>query len=202
MRLHQDELRVATRHHQAEQRERGFGRHGRITIAIGQPVGIDVSLDVVDPDQGKVVGCGQRLGDVDPHQQRADQARAVGDRDRVEPVPRGVCLGQRRVKGRHDPAQLLARCHLGHDPPGLRVQGHLAGHLASLDAPAPHYHRDPGLIAGRLDGQDSGSDHPASSRSVGSARPNRSRARATRRRISGERSEGVVITRASSPSSL
>ena len=101
-------------------------------------------------------------------------------------------LGHRDLEGRHDPAQLLTCRHLRHDPSGRRVKRDLAGHLVRLDPAPADDDRDARLVARRLDRQDAGGDHPAS----------RLRSVATAWRIRASVSAGVVMTSASSPSSL
>ena len=144
------------------------------------------------PDQGQVVADRQRLGDVDADQQRADQARTAGHGHRVEILPAGPGLLEGRLEGGHDPAQLLAGGHLRHDAAGGGVQGHLAGDLVRLDPAAADDDRHAGLVARRLDRQDARAAHPAS----------RSRSVCMMDCMAGSVSSGVVITSASSPSSV
>ncbi len=125
--VHEDQLRVAAADHQAEEREGRLGGQRLARPGIGQPVGVDVALDVVHADQRQVVRDAQRLGEVHADQQRADQAGAAGHRHRVEVVPvRTGLVSSARLQGRDDPAQLLARGHLRHDPAGGGVQRDLA----------------------------------------------------------------------------
>ena len=78
---HLDQERVATGHDQRDQRER---RLLPLRLAgIGQPAGVHVALEVVDADQRLVVDPGQRLGEVDPDEQRPGEPGAVGDRNAV-----------------------------------------------------------------------------------------------------------------------
>jgi hypothetical protein len=190
--VHQHELGVAAADDEAEQRERRFGRLRGRGIAFEQPVGVDMTLDMVHADEGQIVAHRQRLGDVDADQQRADQAGPARHRHRVEILPAGTGLLERRLEGGHDPAQLLAGGHLRHDPAGGRVQGHLARDLVRLDAPPADHDGHAGLVARRLDRQDPRAAHPAS----------RSRSAAMIELMTSSPSSGVVITSASSPSSV
>ena len=190
--VHEDQLRVPATDHEAEERKCRLRRERVARERIGQPVRVDVALDVVHADQRKVVGDREGLGEVHADEQGADEPRPVRHRHRVEVRPIGLRLVHRGLERRHDPAQLLARCHLRHDPTGRGVQRDLAGHLVRLD-PAPiDDDRDPRLVARRLDRQDAGVAHPAS----------RLRSLAMTRRIRASVSAGVVMTSASSPSSL
>ncbi len=189
---HQDELGMSAADHEAEQRERRLRGEWLGGGGIGQPVGIDVALDVVHANQRQVVRHGKRLRHVDAHQQRADEPRPVGDRHGVEIAPVDLRVLHGRTQGRNDPAQLLPCCHLGDDPPGGSVDRHLAGDGVRANAAAPADHRHACLVAGRLDGQDERRAHSAMS----------SRSRARIARIRGPARAGVVMISASSPSSV
>ena len=102
---------------------------------------------------------GQRLGEVDPDQERAGQPGSVRDGDPVDVAPASPGVGQRGVQDGHDPAQMGPRGHLGHDPAGGRVQGDLAGDDVRVDPAAALDEGDPGLVAARLDGQQERSRH-------------------------------------------
>ena len=79
---HLDEERVAARHDQRDERER---RRLALRLArVEQPARVDVALEVVDRDERLAVRPGERLGEVDADEQRAREARAVGDRDGVD----------------------------------------------------------------------------------------------------------------------
>ncbi len=213
---HLDEERVPAGHDQGDDREGRLGSRRRILARIEQPAGLDVTLEVIDPDQGRGVDVGQRLGEVDPHQERAGQARTVGHRDGVDvaPVRPGVVEGG--VEDGHDPAQVSPRGHLGHDPAGRGVEGDLAGDDVGVDPAAALDQRDAGLVAARFDRQQQWSAHPVrSGASVGRTRPGRSasssagrvgsgaasmaaRRLARRSRIAGPSRRSVVMISASS----
>ena len=59
---------------------------GMLRVIAFQPGGVDVSLQVVDADEGKLLGEGQALGSVDTDEQGAGQAGPMGDTDAIQPV--------------------------------------------------------------------------------------------------------------------
>ena len=194
-------------------RARRAGRPGprRSAVArVAQPGGVDVALEVVDPDQRPVVDPGERLREVDPDEQRAGQARAVGDRDRVDVVP---------ARRRRPPRPRRGRARSSAGGPGRRPRGRsrpMRAWSATCDAttlredpPAALDERDPGLVARRLDGEDERAAHraraPRRRPAAGSApapRRGRRAGAAIRSRIGGSASGSVVMIRASSLSSL
>ena len=115
-----------------------------------------MAFEVVDPDERLAVDPGQGLGEVDADQERAGQARAVGDGHRVDVADGHAGVGQRLVEDRHDPAQVGPGGDLRDDAARRGVEGHLAGDDVGVDPPAALDQGDAGLVAGRLDGQDQG----------------------------------------------
>ena len=82
---------------------------------MGDVVGADVSLDMMDSDQ-RLAGrqrvgfcCGQ------PDQQSSHQSRSVGHRDRVDLIHRGLRFFQRLIHNRVHVGQVMAGRDLGHD---------------------------------------------------------------------------------------
>ncbi len=59
-------------------------RKGGSKFRKGQVIGGDVAPDVVHRDQGHPQGKGHRLGKAEAHQHRADKARGIGHRHRVD----------------------------------------------------------------------------------------------------------------------
>ncbi len=121
-------------------------------------------LELVDRDvRGQVVDAvdrlpeteGQCLGGGDPDQQRADQARAAGDRDRVDVVgpDAGGLAGP--LDGRHHGLEVGTAGHLGHDPSEPRVLLDAAGDRVGEQGVAAD-DADTGLVAGGLDAEDQG----------------------------------------------
>ena len=72
-----------------------------------QQNGVDMTLEVVDGNEGLVQGECQRLGVGHPDQERTRQARAFGDRDRVEIGEADAGLGYRRAR---TTGTILRRC--------------------------------------------------------------------------------------------
>ena len=105
------------------------------------------------------MGPGQRLGEVDAHEQRAREPRAVGDRDAVDVGHGDAGRGERLVQHGHDPAQVGPRRDLGHDAAGRRMERDLARDDVGVDPAAVLDQRDAGLVARRLDGQEQRTAH-------------------------------------------
>ena len=142
---HQVQAGVAARGDQADE--------GRVERHRLQPDGRDVPVEVVDHDQGQAGGVGERLGRRDAHQQRADQARALGDGHRVDLGQGQAGALERRVDdGVHRP-EVVAGRDLGHDAAVGGVQVGLRRDDARDDLPSPHDRRG-GLVTRGLDRQD------------------------------------------------
>jgi hypothetical protein len=139
---------VAARDHQGQRGQRDVGR--------GQERGLEVPGDVVDADQRFAVDEGDRLRHLQPHQQRAHEARALGDRDRVEGRVVEPGLGHGAAHHGHDVLDVVARRQLGHHPAVGRMDRDLGGDHVREDGAAVGHHRGRGLVAGGLDGQEDG----------------------------------------------
>ena len=98
---------------------------------------------------------GERLGRADADQQRADQARAAGDRDRVDVVEPDPGLGERRVDDRVDQLEVVARGDLGHDAAEALVRRGLRGDHVRAD---PRRRRRPPRRCRRRRSRSRGSD--------------------------------------------
>ena len=142
---HAGQQRVAAGGEQAQER-----RLDRVRL---QVVGGHVAVQVVDRRQREPARGGEGLGGGDADEQRADQARALGDGDQLDVVERGARAGERVVDDGVDQLQVMARGDLGH---------HAA--VAVVDRPArrrrwsaPRRRRDDrraGVVAGRLERED------------------------------------------------
>src|SRR5207237_105607 len=62
---HEDEVAVAAGDDEADKGKLGSGRVGGLVGGGGEPVGVDVALEVVDADEGQAAGVGERLGGVE-----------------------------------------------------------------------------------------------------------------------------------------
>jgi hypothetical protein len=111
-----------------------------------------VPLQVVDADERHVEPPGKRLCEAEAHQQRAGQARPVGDGHGVEGRGRRVGLVERRLDDRHDEALVVARGEFGHHPAVFLVEVVLGGHDVRPDRAVLE---DGGgrVVAGRFDAE-------------------------------------------------
>ena len=191
---HLHEERVAAGHDEGDEREGGLRLLGRVRVE--QPGRVEMTLEVVDPDEGDVQGPRDRLRIREAHEERADQPRAGGD-GHLPHVGKGRArFPQDLVERRVDPAQVGPRRDLGDDPAGASVQCHLARHGLGHDPAGPVEERDAGLVARRFDGQEEPAAHPGASGSGRAAISARSLA--SRAVIAGPSSGSVVMISASS----
>ena len=79
-------------HHQGGPAGDTQADEGRLQVWVGDVVGGDVAPHMVDRDQREIQGHSRSLGEIHPHQHRADEAGAVGDRHGVQ-----IPLGQARL---------------------------------------------------------------------------------------------------------
>ncbi len=117
-RVDYDQLGVATGDRQAQEGKGRLGGFGEV----GQHVG----LHMVDLNQWEVAGQGEGFGETYAYHQRADQARATGEGDRVDVFSGFARPAQRYGYGRDDVALVGAAGVLGHYAAKLFVYG-LAG---------------------------------------------------------------------------
>ena len=101
--------------------------------AVVEHVGVDVGDQVVDPQQGAVEGQRVGLGRRHPDQQRAGQAGADGDRDRVHVRQPGSAEGAGLLDRRVEQVDMGPRGDLGHHPAVAGVQGLLVGEHVGAD---------------------------------------------------------------------
>ena len=111
-------------------------------------------LDVVDGDQPHAARQAQTLCVGEPHQQRADQARSHGDRDRVEIPEPGGREFQRLADYRHNGAQMLARGQLRDHASVLAVRAHLRRYDAGKHTLPVFHHGGGSFITRGFDAQD------------------------------------------------
>ena len=120
--------------------------------------GRDVAVQVVDRRQRQAARPGERLRRGDADEERADKARALRDRDRVDVVERRPRFAERLAHDRDDELEMSPRRDLGHDAAIARVQLGLRGDDVRADLPCLGHERRRGLVARRLQAE----DHPAS----------------------------------------
>ncbi len=143
------ERRVSAGNHQRQQRQNLC----RIGSLRSEKDTVDVRLDVIDADQRLAERPGQPLGRRKADQQRAGQAGAVGDRDRIDLRPAEMRTRQRLADHAGQLLDMAAGGDLRHDSAVGLVQRHLAEddrsqHLATA--------ADDGggrLVAGGLDAE-------------------------------------------------
>ena len=126
---------------------------GRLQVRVGDVVGGDVAPDVVNGDEGDAQAVGYRLCEGHPYQQRADEARGIGDGHGTD-----VCLGkaglpQGLVSKAGDGLHMLAGGDFGHHAAvdGVHVGG--GGDDGGQDGAAILHHRGGGLVAGGFEGE-------------------------------------------------
>ncbi len=200
------EERVAAGHDEGERRELRLLARGIRRVL--EPRRVEVALEMVDPDERQLVDVREGLREVDPHEQRPGEAgpRRHGDRVDVRPAHPGV--GPRLRQGGDDPPEMRTRRDLGNDPAGRRVERDLARDDRREDPPPVCDERDARLVAARLDREDEAPAHasppsPGAGISSGSGSvATHARRRASRAAMAGSPNGGVVMTSASSPSSL
>ena len=121
-----------------------------------QPQRIEVPFQVVHGAQGPPAPQRQPLGELNPHQQRADQPRPLGDGDRVQFRQGAAGLCQCLTADRRDRFQLRPRRQLRVDAAIGRVQVHLRGHHLRAHPAAIRDDRGRRLVAGSFDAEDEG----------------------------------------------
>ena len=109
---HQDELRVAAGHQEAEDGKDRFLWQVR---CVAQPVGVDVRLEVVDRDERTAERVGHPFGSIHPDDQCTGEPWSLGDGDGVEIVAIDACLPQRLLDHWDDGRHMTSRGKLGHD---------------------------------------------------------------------------------------
>ena len=117
-------------------------------------VGGDVAPDMVHRDQRYPQSIGRRFGEVDPHQQRTDEAGRIGHGDGVQLAARQAGVLQRLLGKTVDGLNMLARGDLRHNAAVFAVQRDLRGDAVRQDASSVLHNGDGGLVAGGLNGKD------------------------------------------------
>ena len=125
---HHHDLTVSARCNQRQERRLEFG--------IRQIGRCDMPADVMHRDKRLVHGISQRLTKVRPHQQRTDQTRRTGRRDRIHRVLVHFCIRQRLLGHAHDRFHVAARRDLRHHAAVKRVRFDLRVHHAGKDSPS------------------------------------------------------------------
>src|SRR2546421_665728 len=146
VRLPADEVAVATRHDEPQHR----GPELRLLELRGE----DVGSQMADADHRQLAGPGDRLGQVDPDEQAADQARAARHRDSIHLLPAGARVLQRPLDDGDQGLEMRARRDLRHHTSIRRVQGILGTDDVRQQPRAADDDRGSGLVTRGLDRQD------------------------------------------------
>ena len=130
------------------------GVHVRVEYLVDRTVERDLCPTCAD--EWQAASEGERLGGVQPDQERAGQPRTSGDRDGRQVGPAYPGFGERPPDGRHDGEEVLARGDFRHDAAEAGVDLHLRGDdVGERPAPAGDDRRRR-LVAGALDPEDEG----------------------------------------------
>ena len=113
-----------------------------------------MALEVVDRHERQRTGVGERLREVEPHEQRAGQPRPVGHGHRVDLVEAAGCARQRLVQHGDHRLHVLARGQLRDHAAVFGVQLDLRRDDVRANAPAVLDDRHGGLVARGLDAED------------------------------------------------
>ena len=113
-----------------------------------------MAFEVVDGDEGKVLGEGQGLGVGDADKQCSGEAGAGGDGDGIEIGEADVGLGEGGADDGNDGAKMLAAGQLGDDSAVGRVGGDLRGDDRRKSALAALDDGRGGLVARGFDAED------------------------------------------------
>jgi hypothetical protein len=135
-----------------------------MTILFGLPFveqnGVDVALEMVDGDEGKLLREGKRFSVGNAHKESSGEARPIGDSDRVKIAEGDIRLGECGADNRDDGAEMLAGGQLGNHPAVACVSGNLGGDDGTEGAGAALDYRCGGLVTRGFDGEDeAGSGH-------------------------------------------
>ena len=126
----------------------------RLKVGVGQVVARHMGTEVMGRDNRLAGREGEALGVVDPHQQRADQPRRVGDGDGVD-VPKGQPrLLHRPVDHPADVLTVPPRGDFRYDAAVFAVLLHLGGDDRGEDFPPVFDNGRRRLVAGAFDAQD------------------------------------------------
>ena len=126
----------------------------RLQVRVGQIVGRDMALDVVDRNERHIERQCSRLGKIHADEQRADKAGRIGHGDGVQLAARQAGVLQRLLGKTVDGLNMLARGDLRHNAAVFAVQRHLRGDAVRQDASSVLHNGDGGLVAGGLNGKD------------------------------------------------
>ena len=117
-------------------------------------VGVDVSLQVIDGDEGELVDIGERLGSGDADEERPHQPRPMSDGNPVHRLPLNSRFPHRLLNSRTDQLEVLPRCYFRDNSPELGVNVDLGADDIGQHPPAVLNDGNGSLIATRFNSQD------------------------------------------------
>src|ERR1700690_70359 len=123
-------------------------------LAFVEEDGMDVTFQVVDGDQGKIVGEGESFCVGDADEEGSGEAGTAGDGDGVEVGEGGVGLHQCGADDGNDGAEMLAGGEFRDDAAVAGVGGDLGGDYGTEGVGAALDDGGSGLVAGGFDGED------------------------------------------------
>ena len=126
----------------------------RLQVRVGQIVGRDMALDVVDRNERHIERQCSRLGKIHADEQRADKAGRIGHGDGVQLAARQAGVLQRLLGKTVDGLNMLARGDLRHNAAVFTVQRNLRGDTVRQDTPSVLYDGNGSLVAGGFNGKD------------------------------------------------
>ena len=140
---HLHDVAVAAAGHKAQK--------GRFQIRVGEVEGRDMPPQMVHRDEGLLSRIGKALGEVHPHQHRADEPRRKGDGNAVQVRGGQLCLVQRGLHRGADVLDVAAAGNFRHNAAVKRLFRHAGGHHVADELSPVLHHRGGGLVAGALD---------------------------------------------------
>ena len=123
-------------------------------LAFVEEDGVDVAFQMVDGDEGKVVGEGEGFGVGDADEEGSSKARTAGDGNGVEAGKGDAGIRQRGADDGNDGAEMLAGGQFWNDSAITGVGGDLGGNDGAEGASTALDDGGGGLVAGRFDGED------------------------------------------------
>ena len=150
---HVVDRRVAAGDDERLRNRSGSGDRRPFALQVGRE---DVALEVIDRDERDAEAVGEALRAGDADQQRADESRAGGDRDRSTSLHAQLRVVERARDQRKEMLQMFARGDLRHDAAERLMPLDLRGDEIHAHTAVALEQRDRGFIAGGFDAEDHG----------------------------------------------
>ena len=130
------------------------GDSAGLSGSVQEPGSVEVSLEVVHPDERYIQRISQGLGRVQPGYQRPGQPRTIGHRHGIDRLQVRTSSLERLFQGRHHVPDVLPGSHLRHDSPVAGMKLHLGSDDVGTQDPAVLHHSDRGLVTGCFNAKD------------------------------------------------